>query len=267
MIGLVEIMIVLILKGIIIGFFMLFPGLSGGSIAIILEEYDNIIFHTSSVIKTPKKSLVYLFFISLGGMIGLLFSSKIIGYFKTNFYNEVLYFFLGIMVVFIIDFIYKNTKNKIKANNILYIFLGVITSLLISIIPVNFFALDSLFSLFIFGVLVAVALILPGISVSYILLVFSCYDSIILAISNLDLFFLFKIGIFILIGIALTIKLIEKSMVKYSKETNLIISGFMIGSFLMIIKFPKDVFELNIMVIFLLIGILFFLIFGKIIKK
>ena len=49
----------------------------------------------------------------------------------------------------------------------------------------------------IFGVLVAVALILPGISVSYILLVFSCYDSIILAISNLDLFFLFKIGIFI----------------------------------------------------------------------
>ena len=45
----------LFLKGIVIGFFMLFPGVSGGSIAIIFSEYDNIIFNTSNIFKETKK--------------------------------------------------------------------------------------------------------------------------------------------------------------------------------------------------------------------
>lgn len=260
-------MILLILKGIIIGFFMLFPGLSGGSVAIILDEYDKMIFHTSRIFKNFKNSLNYLFFIGFGGVIGLVISSKIIGYFTNNFYNETIYFFLGIMLVFIIEFIQKNTNKKINTFNLLYLGIGITVSVLIKFIPENIFLLNSFFSMMIFGILLAIALILPGISFSYILMIFSCYDLFINAISNYDLLFLIKVGIFLIFGIAVTIKTIEKCLTNYETKTNFLISGFMIGSFVSFIKIPKDITEINIMVVFLMTGILFFLIFGKIVKK
>ena len=260
-------MIIIFLKGIIIGFFMLFPGLSGGSIAIILGEYDSIIHNTSNILKNPKKSLIYLFSISAGGIIGAVISSSFIGYFTENFYNEIIYFFLGIMLVFIIDFLYKNTKGKFNLKDIIFIFSGVLISILINYIPNDIFNLNSFISLFVFGLFVAVALILPGISVSYILLIFSCYDNIIYAIKNFDFLFLIKIGFFVIIGIILSIKLIENALIKHKKTTNLIISGFMIGSFYSFIKIPNTISLINEMVIFLMIGILFFLIFDKIVKK
>lgn len=260
-------MIILILKGFIIGFFMLFPGLSGGSIAILLGEYDNIIVNTSNLLKNTKNSLIYLFSISVGGIIGAVISSSVIGYFTNNFYDKLIYFFLGIMIVFIVNFLYENTNNKFRFKDIILILLGIIISVFINYIPSDIFNLNSIFSLFVFGLLVAVALILPGISVSYILLIFSCYDNIIYAIKNFDFLLLIRIGFFVIIGIILTIKLIENALIKYKKNTNLIISGFMIGSFYTFIKIPATIFLINEMVIFLMIGILFFLIFDKIIKK
>jgi putative membrane protein len=171
------------------------------------------------------------------------------------------------MIVFIVNFLYENTNNKFRFKDIILILLGIIISVFINYIPSDIFNLNSIFSLFVFGLLVAVALILPGISVSYILLIFSCYDNIIYAIKNFDFLLLIRIGFFVIIGIILTIKLIENALIKYKKNTNLIISGFMIGSFYTFIKIPATIFLINEMVIFLMIGILFFLIFDKIIKK
>ena len=116
-------MIILILKGFIIGFFMLFPGLSGGSIAILLGEYDNIIVNTSNLLKNTKNSLIYLFSISVGGIIGAVISSSVIGYFTNNFYDKLIYFFLGIMIVFIVNFLYENTNNKFRFKDIILILL------------------------------------------------------------------------------------------------------------------------------------------------
>lgn len=260
-------MIILILKGIIIGFFMLFPGLSGGSIAIILNEYNRIIYHTSNIFKSFKNSITYLFFIGLGGIIGLYLSSKIIVYFSEKYYQLILYFFFGIMIAFISNFLYEKTAGKIRLVDIIYLVFGIIISLLFTYIPKEFFSLNSIFGMFFLGLLLAIALILPGISFSYVLLIFSCYDDVIMAITTFDFLFLFKIGIFLVTGIILTIRIIEKSLVKFEKETSLIISGFMISSVVSIFKFPVNVIEINYMTIFLMIGILFFLIFGKIIKK
>ena len=108
--GVIGIMIKLLLKGFVIGFFMLFPGLSGGSIAIMLGEYDRIIYNTSNIFKNTKNSFIYLFSITIGGIIGAVISSNLIGYFTDNIYDEIICFFIGIMSLFVVNFLQLNTN-------------------------------------------------------------------------------------------------------------------------------------------------------------
>lgn len=259
-------MILLIVKGFLIGFFMLFPGMSGGSIAIMLSEYNNIIKNTSTLFKNFKGSFFYLLSLGIGGILGLYFSSFFITFISKNYYNQMLFFFLGIMLAFVISFIKINTKN-IELNNMKYILVGAFLSILFNIIPEGFFFLESWYNFFFLGIVLAVALILPGVSFTYVLLIFSCYDKLIFSIKNFDIEFLLKISIALIIGILLTIKVLEKIMNKNPQKTNLVLSGFIIGSFYMFFSKLNSIKEINVAVNFLMIGILFFLLFVKIFKK
>lgn len=260
-------MILLLLKGFFIGLFMLIPGVSGGSIAILFNEYDKMVYHTSNLFKEFKKSFFYLLILAIGGILGLYCSSIFLHFFIENYYLELIYFFFGIIVLFVINFINKNNEKKISIKYILYILIGILISILIGFIPKDLFNVNNIFGLLILGLMLAIALILPGISVSYILLIFSCYDTFILALKNMDIFYLFKIGIFLMFGIFVTIKLLDYLMNKYKSITNFTIIGFMIGSLLTFIPIPITVNEFNIAMIFFMQGILIFLLFGKIVKR
>ena len=61
------------LKGLIIGGTMLVPGVSGGSMAMILGIYDRLISSVSSFMKNKKENLVFLVIFSLGGILGILY--------------------------------------------------------------------------------------------------------------------------------------------------------------------------------------------------
>jgi putative membrane protein len=51
--------IFLFLKSIVIGFFMLVPGISGGSIAILLNIYDDLLLSLNNIFKTFKSSVTF----------------------------------------------------------------------------------------------------------------------------------------------------------------------------------------------------------------
>ena len=107
---------------------------------------------------------------------------------------------------------------------------------LISLIPKELFEIDlsngiqDYIILMITGIVIAVALVLPGISVSYMLLVLGMYEETIRAIYEFYLPYLLPLGIGILLGIVLMTKILERAMTLYSKATYLIILGFVIGS-------------------------------------
>ena len=82
------------------------------------------------------------------------------------------------------------------------------------------------------GVVSAAALVLPGISVSYLLLMLNLYDSTMAAISGLDIGFLLPLLIGLCIGIVLTTKLLDRLMSSHPRATYLIILGFMLASVL-----------------------------------
>lgn len=60
------------LKGLIIGGTMLVPGVSGGSMAMILGIYDRLISSVSSFMKNKKGNLIFLMVFSMGGILGIL---------------------------------------------------------------------------------------------------------------------------------------------------------------------------------------------------
>ena len=76
----------------------------------------------------------------------------------------------------------------------------------------------------------AVALVLPGISVSYLLLVLGLYGSTIEAIDQLNLPFLCSLGLGLAVGIIATTKLLEHLMQVHPRATYLIILGFVVAS-------------------------------------
>lgn len=248
--------LVLILKGVMIGFFMLVPGISGGSIAIILGIYDDLINKVNNLFKNFKTNVFFLIILFIGGVIGLIASSFLIDFVIKNIYFELIYLFLGVMFIYI----FKNITNKDGYSftmKLVFIFLGILMGYMITLIPTNILTFENNYLLFfLLGIFLAIALILPGISVSYVLLVFSLYDEVITAIKAFDFIFLLKLGIFLFLGIFLVIRLMSYLLNNKKRITENVIIGFIISSIWLILPSITTYKEIVYATIFFTLGII-----------
>lgn len=80
------------------------------------------------------------------------------------------------------------------------------------------------------GVIIAIGLVLPGISVSQMLYMLGIYEGIMNNISCLNVVPLIPLGIGVVGGIFLTTRVLENLMKRHPQSTYLIILGFMFGS-------------------------------------
>lgn len=223
-----------VLKGMFVGGTMLVPGVSGGSMAMILGIYDKLIKSVSTFRKKMRDNLLFLLIFAVGGFIGMLLFAKPIDYLIRMYTQPMLYFFIG-AVTGGIPMIYKKAGiEKVTFRIVCYLIGGAVMVTLLSMIPAKGYAETAgfvgIFSLMIAGILAAVALVLPGISVSYMFLVLGIYDRVIGAIREFELSILFPLGMGGLLGIALTTKLLDFAMSRYPRASYMIILGFVLGS-------------------------------------
>lgn len=225
-----------VLKGLIVGGTMLVPGVSGGSMAMILGVYTKLVRAVSSFMKNIKENFLFLALFCMGGGLGVLLFAKPILYLIETYPMPMSYFFLG-AVAASVPLILKEAKVKAFSWKVpVYIVIGILVVMMFSTFTRETFQPDAtggvmnLLLLGIAGFIAAVALILPGISVSYILLIMGLYDTTIKAISEFYLPFLIPLGVGLVLGIILTTKILEYVMTKYPEATYLIILGFILGS-------------------------------------
>lgn len=118
--------------------------------------------------------------------------------------------------------------------SIFYIVFGLFIMWLIAQIPKDLFSqtegIMGILTQATGGFISATALILPGISISYLLVVMGIYEYILSAISSFNIFALLPFGIGLLIGIFVCIKLLALLLQRHPKPTYLVILGFIIGS-------------------------------------
>lgn len=226
-----------VLKGMWIGGTMTVPGVSGGSMAMVLGLYDRLIASVSSCMKNKGKNAGFLILFLLGAGMGMLLFSRLIGFlFTTRADVPLRFFFLG-AVAGGVPMIYKKAGIKrFGLGAAAYPVIGILAVVILSLLPAGVFAPEEgggaggILLQMAGGVLIAVGLVLPGISVSQMLYMLGIYESIIKNISTLHILPMLPLGIGVLGGIFLTARVLERLMKRHPQPTYLIILGFMFAS-------------------------------------
>jgi len=226
------------LKGFIIGSSMSVPGVSGGTMAILLGIYDKLIGSISNFLKDIKGNTIFLMKVVIGAGVGIGSLAFAIKWLLEKFPFPVSFFFLG-AVIGGIPALYKRIKKEgggIRISAGIYFLLGLAIVISIGFIPTGNIEISGgtgfahYLMLLVTGIIIALALVLPGISTSHMLLILGLYDSMLLAITKFDVVYIGILGISTLIGIFLITKPLEWLMNKYTYQTYSMIIGFVLGS-------------------------------------
>ena len=179
-------------KGMVVGGTMLVPGVSGGSMAMILGVYDRLVSSVSSFFKHKRESFLFLVTFALGGGVGALLFANPLSKLIELWRMPMLYFFIG-AVAGCVPMIFREAKvARFHWKQPVYVLVGVLIVSALSLLPSGLVADSemqagavSFLLLMAAGFIAAVALVLPGISVSYLLLMLGLYDETMKAIGDL----------------------------------------------------------------------------------
>lgn len=220
------------------------PGVSGGTIAFITGIYEELIKAISSFDqsffklilslefkeafrKIPIKFLLILF---SGIISAILLSSRVIHFLLESYAIYTWSFFFGLILSSVL-FLGKKIEKPLKSENLFSFILGtVVGAILVSLVPVE--TSNHLMMVFLSGAIAICAMILPGISGSFLLLIMGKYAYITGALKNpfenLTLILTFCLGC--LLGMISFSKFIKWSLKSYNSIMMAILTGFMLGS-------------------------------------
>lgn len=271
----------LFLKGIVMGIANIIPGISGGTLALTLGIYEKLIDIISHFTKNIKENIKFIILLGSGIVLSILLFSNIISYCLENYRFPTILFFIGIIIGGL-PLLLKKVKGTSNISN--YIIFS-ITFMIIMImtfasvkdnnISLSVINIGTIIGLFISGVISATTMILPGISGSFMLMLFGYYTPIVNTISDLsklnnilhNLIILGFLGMGILVGIFASAKAIEALLKKYEIKTYYGILGFVVASIISIfitsISNTINAIQIIVGIIFMILGI----ILGKVMAK
>lgn len=235
-------------KGMIIGIANIIPGVSGGTMAVSMGIYEKLIqtignfFHHFK--ENFKKNMIFLIPIVLGAGIGIVAFSKLLKFLLENYAMQTQFAFIGLILGSIPFVMKKSVEQGFSWKYIIpgLIALGIgVTLAILELVGITGNAVESfdinfinIVLLFIYGIVSAVSMVVPGISGSFILLLLGVYSAIITAISTLNILVLIPFAIGVAVGILLASKLISFLLDHFYGYTYFAIIGFVLGSLLAI---------------------------------
>ena len=236
------------LKSIAIGIAMFIPGVSGGTLALMMGMYDDLIESVAGITKHFKLSILYLIPLLIGGAVGYAIALLILGLGLKYIPIPTISLFAG-LIIGGIPSIFKNVKEeKLKVSHILSFAIASIFVVALGIASIKFgfsFTASDIKAyhyIFVFlgGFLAAMALIVPGVSGSAVLLTLGLFQLI--TMESIPYIFKFNemFGTYFLIDLAfgvgailglLTISKLMKYLLKNKRTgTFYAILGFVVGS-------------------------------------
>ena len=241
--------LILFIKGFILGVANVIPGVSGGTLAVSLGLYERVLECVTTLFKKFKENLTFIMPIALGIGVAILLTSKLVTYALTNFKAQTIFLFVG-LIFGGISLIMKKVKGQKSFFNIC-----VLCIVFIFVLGLNFVKTDTFSISFtnmkvidyallaLVGFIASSAMVIPGISGSFVLMVFGYYERIMATISHLttfknigqDLIILTVFGIGGLLGILFMAKLITKLIEKNEVRTYFAIMGFVLSSIVVLL--------------------------------
>lgn len=217
------------------------PGVSGGTIAFISGIYEELISSINNVnlslLKTFKKEGFTSFWKQLNGnfllalvsgiAISVVSLAKLISWLLENQAIPLWSFFFGLVIASVF-FVGKEIQRWNTAT-ILMLVLGAVVAYFITTLPPSTNT-DSLLYLFFSGALAICAMILPGISGAFILVLLGSYKTILEAVHERDLKIIVTVGFGAIFGLLSFSKLLKWMFAHHKNLTLAILTGFILGS-------------------------------------
>ncbi len=230
-------------KGFIIGFTDIIPGISGGTMALILGIYDQVIRAAAALnsqwlsyilslrIKKSATILDYnlLIPLAIGIVSGILFFTKVIPLimYIEKYTFQVFSFFFGLILHTILSIMRNNFMWSVK--DLSFVLAGLSLGLCLLLLGQQTIE-NNFLTIFSSGLLSATAMILPGISGALILMLLGKYAIIFNAIADLNFLILFPFLCGFICSLVFITKLLAVALKKFQRPSFNFINGILISS-------------------------------------
>lgn len=234
--------------GALIGLAELVPGVSGGTVALVAGIYERAIHNGNALVhivrvligdrsqlKTSIKSVEWGFLASVAvGMIGSVFTmSSVMHHFVDHHPVTARALFLGMVAVSIVvplRMIRAESLSSQKLPALLLFVIGAIATFFATSMTSEPKTAPSLLIVFFVAMIAVCALVLPGVSGSFILLALGFYEPIIQAVSDRSFTIIAVFAAGAIIGLACFIKVLDVLMTRHHTLTLATMAGMMLGS-------------------------------------
>ena len=218
-----------VLKGMIIALGFILPGVSGGVLAAILGIYERMIRFLAHIKENFIENVLYFTPVAIGMVLGIAAFSYPVNLLLDNYKVIVLWGFAGAIIGPIPSLIKEsvNESDRDRADTITFWLSFILSGVflyslngMVGTLPANFL------SFVLAGALIALGILIPGLSPSNLLLILGLYTPMLTGFKRLDLF-----GTFLPIGIggALALILFSKAMDYILKHYHSRVYHFIIG--------------------------------------
>jgi putative membrane protein len=248
----------LMLRGFIIGISFTIPGCSGGTFAVYVGIYDQLLHAIGNIFKEFKKSMTFLIPVGLGLVTGIILFSKLMALaLEANSFITIMVF-IGLTIGGIPN-LFKNVKGKkITASGLIAFLVAFAIVIVMLVFQIQSGANDravlamdfpTVLVLFGLGFIAAITMIIPGVSGSAFLMILGYYTAIVSnVVGNLLDFSHFGYNLFVLIpfalgavtGVIAISKILETVLRKVPVQSFLAIIGFIVASAAILLFWIRD---------------------------
>ncbi|MBQ8696646.1 MAG: DUF368 domain-containing protein [Clostridia bacterium] len=225
-----------ILCGFCLGISIFAPGISGSIMAIIMGIYDKLLDIASNPFKNFKNNFKFLFPMGIGALLSLVLFILAFSYLFETYEKAVFMLFLG-LIIGNLPMVYKEAR---KSDFKWYYIIGTIAAFAVAL-TVGIMSEGTgeaqvaqgntgLIYIAISGALSGFASLVPGMSVSMILIVMGVYDHLIASAKALDVVTVGVVGVAFVLSMIFSSKLIKYVFAKHSGMAHFMVLGFLIGS-------------------------------------
>ena len=270
-----------ILKGFAMGTSDLVPGVSGGTIALLLGIYNQFISSISGIFSRRFwPSFTFLIPIIIGMLLAMGSLSNLFNYLLSQHHIPTMFFFGG-LIIGIVPYLLKisNYKTSFTTKHYMMVIAGIAILIVITLMnngdkhagETLTLSTGLIIKYFIAGMCASSAMLLPGISGSFMLLVFGVYGTVMLAISEVvklnftGLPILRAVGFGVLAGFIISSKIIQYFLTHHKLMTFALIIGFVVGSLFAVFPgLPTNIVMWFVSLVVFIIGFIVSLTLGRI---
>ncbi len=223
-----------VVQGAIIGASGIIPGASGGVLAVSMGIYRPIVDAILAIFKSFKKSVCFLLPYGIGCLLGLMLTARGLEYLLLRYESALMYGLMGMVLGGVPDLIRDANANGFHKRYLLGTLLGLLLALAMAF-------MDRAFTgggawpftpptIILAGAILAVGIVIPGVSTSFILMFLGLYEPLLSALNRLDISVLLYLGLGLAAAGLLLLLFVRRMFNRHQGYAYYCVLGFLLGT-------------------------------------